>query len=307
MELRQNNAMSNEIQESMKIIPHLWYTAEAIEAAEWYTSLIDNGRINWQYVIKDTPAGDAALVEFTLANLTLAAINGGDYFKLNESISLILKCSSREEVLRLHAALSEGGRELMPLGEYDFCKQYVWLSDKYGLNWQIMLDEEASARHHLDICLLFDLEQVGNALPALEYYRELLSDGQVKSIAYYDGSQPIKAAKVVYSELDVDGCKLVAMDHGYGGNVTFNEAFSLMVYCDTDAELDRYWAHLSHVKEAEQCGWGKDKFGVSWQIVPSVLMRLYDRADEATLQRVNQAVMGMKKISAAAIEELLGV
>lgn len=289
----------------MKIIPHLWYSNEAVEAAKWYTSFIENGKINWTYTIKDTPSKDAELVEFNLANLTIAAISAGDYFKLNESISFMLKCSTKEEVTRLYTILIDGGYELMPLGEYDFCRQYVWLSDKYGLNWQIMFDENQKSKHHIDICLLFDLQQNGKAYDALNDYKEIFENTDIKNISYYDGNQADKRAKINYGELVFPNFKIIAMDHGYGGNVTFNEAFSLMICCDTDDEIDNYWNKLSHFKESEQCGWIKDEFGISWQIVPSLLMDLYSSPDTENLDKLNKAILSMKKIKVESIKKLL--
>ncbi len=289
----------------MKIIPHLWYTDQAGEAAEYYTSLIENGKINWRYTIKDTPSGNAELLEFTLANLTFGAISGGDYFRLNESISLMLKCCTKEEVHRLYRALIEGGRELMPLGAYDFSEQYVWLADRYGLNWQIMLDTEQKTKHHIDLCLLFDLEQNGKANEALQEYQSIFKGAEPGKLSFYDGTQPEKRAKVNYGELQLPEFKLIAMDHGYGGNVTFNEAFSLMVLCSTDAEIEEYWNRLSHVKEAERCGWLKDRYGVSWQIVPDILMKLYNSSSEEKLAKVNREIMKMKKLAYADLQALI--
>lgn len=122
-----------------KIIPHLWYDKEAVEAAQWYVKLFENSRIINISTIPDTPSGDAETVDFQLAGMRFSAISAGPYFTFNPSISLMVACSNPEEADRLYASLSVNGTELMPLGEYPFSKRYAWIQDKYGLSWQLML------------------------------------------------------------------------------------------------------------------------------------------------------------------------
>ena len=107
-----------------KIVPHLWYDKEAKEAVTFYISLFKNSKILNESVIGDTPSGDAEIINFELAGQEFAAISAGPYFKFNPSISLMVACNSVEEVNTKWSALSEGGTELMPLGEYPFSKWY---------------------------------------------------------------------------------------------------------------------------------------------------------------------------------------
>lgn len=87
---------------------------------------------------------------------------------------------------------------------------------------------------------------------------------------------------------------------------TFNEAISLLVYCDDQAEIDHYWQALSADPAAEQCGWLKDKFGVSWQIAPRLMDEVFAQGDEELPGRVLQAVLGMKKIDLNPLKQLCG-
>lgn len=87
---------------------------------------------------------------------------------------------------------------------------------------------------------------------------------------------------------------------------TFNEAISLLVYCDDQAEIDHYWQALSAEPAAEQCGWLKDKFGVSWQIAPRLMDEVFAQGDEELQGRVLQAVLGMKKIDLNHLKQLCG-
>lgn len=287
------------------IIPHLWYDTEAKEAVAFYVDLF-GGKLDWTYTITDTPSGDSDLIQFQLGDMTLAAISAGPYFKLNESMSLMVNVASKDEVTRLYQALSEGGRILMPLGEYPFSPYYVWLEDRFGLSWQLSYAPDLDKPYQFDICLLFSQEQVGLAQPMLDYYKDKLPQASVGQLSYYgEGEAAVEAAKLNYAELLVAGQKMIVMDHGYGGEASFNEAFSLMVYVDSQDELNFYYDLLSAVPEAEMCGWVKDQFGISWQIVPRILMEAYDTASPEKVKAVNAAVMTMKRLDIAAIQALL--
>lgn len=287
------------------IIPHLWYDTEAKEAVAFYVDLF-GGKLDWTYTITDTPSGDSDLIQFQLGDMTLAAISAGPYFKLNESMSLMVNVANRDEVTRLYQALSEGGRILMPLAEYSFSPYYVWLEDRFGLSWQLSYAPDLDKPYQFDICLLFSQEQVGLAQPMLDYYKDKLPQASVGQLSYYgEGEATVEAAKLNYAELLVAGQKMIVMDHGYGGEASFNEAFSLMVYVDSQDELDFYYDLLSAVPEAEMCGWVKDQFGISWQIVPRILMEAYDTASPEKVKAVNAAVMTMKRLDFATIQTIL--
>ena len=115
-----------------KIVPHLWFDTQALEAAEFYVSLFEDSKITNTAMLYDTPSGDAQTVEFQLAGFDFAAISAGPYFAFNPSISLMVACETKEEVNRLYNKLINGGSELMPLGTYDFSQWYAWI----GSGWQ---------------------------------------------------------------------------------------------------------------------------------------------------------------------------
>jgi len=238
-----------------KIIPALWYDKEAVEAAQWYVKLFEDSRIIHISTIPDTPSGDAEAVDFELAGVRFNAISAGPYFSLNPSISLMVACSTSEEVDRLYAELSAGGSDLMPLGEYPFSKRYAWLQDKYGLTWQLMLVENMAQHQRIRLNLLFTGNVCGRAEEAMHYYLSVFKDSSKGYVNYYQAGEAIdERAKVNYGELNIQGNQLIAMDHGFGGDFTFNEAFSLMVLCKDQEEIDYFWDKLSFVPEAEQCG-----------------------------------------------------
>lgn len=113
---------------NQKIVPHLWFDKEAIEAAEFYCAIFPNSSISSKSVIKDTPSGDAETVSFNLSGQEFQAISAGPYFKFNESISFQVFCETQEEIDHYWDKLSAE-----PAAE-----QCGWLKDKYGLSWQII-------------------------------------------------------------------------------------------------------------------------------------------------------------------------
>lgn len=287
-----------------KIVPHLWFDTKAVEAAELYVSLFDNSRINNISQLNDTPSGDVDTVEFELDGVSFSAISAGPYFQFTPAVSLMVTCRSAEEVDRLYDGLKEGATDLMPLGEYPFSKRYVWFADKYGLNWQLTYFETNEISQKIRPNFLFAGDACGKAEEAISFYRSVFTDSVTGYISHYQpGEAPDSRAKTNYAEFSLLGFQMIAMDHGVGGEEVFNEALSLMVLCKNQAEIDYYWEKLSAVPEAEQCGWLKDKFGVSWQIVPEMMSELLSSADDEQRERVTKAFLGMKKLDIAALEQ----
>ncbi len=284
-----------------KIIPHLWFDTEALEAVTWYTGLFEDSCILNVVTIPDTPSGDAESVEFKLAGLNMNAISAGPYFKFNPSISFMVSCRTKEEVDKLHAAFMKEGSELMPLGEYPFCEHYAWVADRYGLNWQLMY-QESEAVQKIRPVLLFTADACGRTEEALSLYNSIFKESNLKYVnRYKQGEAPNSKAVINYSEINLLGMDFVLMDNGYEGAYTFNEAISFMVPCKDQAEIDYYWDKLSFVPEAEQCGWVKDTFGVSWQIVPENLGEIYFSGSDEEIQRVTAASLQMHKLDIAAL------
>lgn len=287
-----------------KIIPHLWFDTQALEAVQLYVSLFEDSKILNTAVLYDTPSGDAQTVNFQLACFEFAAISAGPYFAFNPSISLMVACETKEEVDRLFKTLVEGGSELMPLGTYDFSEWYAWISDRYGLNWQIMLVENIDEHKRIRPCLLFGMEVCGKTQDAMDYYSSVFSDSKVGYVnPYLEGQAIDHRAKINYAELELLNLEMVMMDHGYGGDATFNEAISFMIQCDDQKEIDYYWEKLSFVPEAEACGWVKDQFGISWQVIPKMMYDLLSNGTSEEIKSVTKAFLKMKKFDIDALEK----
>jgi predicted 3-demethylubiquinone-9 3-methyltransferase (glyoxalase superfamily) len=287
-----------------KIVPHLWYDKEAKEAALFYISLFDQSKLINVNIIENTPSGNAETVNFELAGQQFAAISAGPFFRFNPSISLMIACYSVEEVNTKWKALSEGGTELMPLGEYPFSKWYGWVRDRYGLSWQLMLTGNGQAVQKITPNLLFSNESCGKAEEALRYYTEVFENSEIGNISrYMEGEAESPKAKINYAAFKLAGIAFSAMDNGFDVNYSFNEAFSLIINCKDQPEIDYFWDKLSAVPEAEQCGWIKDKFGVSWQIVPAIMNEMMKSGDREKRRRVAEAFLKMKKFDLEALQK----
>lgn len=150
-------------------------------------------------------------------------------------------------------------------------------------------------------CLWFDK----NAEEAMNYYVSVFKNSRIVRIDYYpdeslDEHFEGMTGKVINGEFELDGQKFICLD---GGPIfKFNEAVSFTVDCTDQAEVDYFWEKLSAVPESEQCGWCKDKFGVSWQIIPRRLGELLNDPDKAAASRAMQAMLQMHKLDVAQLE-----
>ena len=293
-----------------KITPHLWFDKEAKEAAAFCTSLFRESRITSTTTITGTPSGDCDIVAFELWGQSFMSMSAGPYFKINPSISFMVNFDpsrDSEAATKLEAiwnALVDGGIVRMPIGEYSFSKRYGWVEDKYGVSWQLMLtNPEGEPRPTIMPFLLFTEAASGKAEEATNFYLSVFKDSKRGTIVYHPaGAEPEKEGTVMFTDFMLNNQWFVAMDSAYNHGFTFNEAVSLMINCDTQEEIDYYWEKLSAVPAAEQCGWLKDAYGVSWQVHPTAMETLMQTGDAAQRDRVTQAMLQMKKIDLAALE-----
>jgi predicted 3-demethylubiquinone-9 3-methyltransferase (glyoxalase superfamily) len=303
-----------------KITPCLWFDMNCEEAVNFYTSIFPNSKID---SIKRYPEGMGGPMEgmggkiltaiFTLDGLTFQALDGGPYFKLNPSISFFVNFDpsknpdAKADLDTLWAKLSEGGKALMPLQEYPFSKHYGWIQDRFGVSWQLILtDPEGEERPGIIPSLLFTKDVAGKAEEALNFYISVFGkDSKIGQVAKYPaGMEPEKEGSAMYAEAKLAGQWFTAMDSANPGHAfSFNEAISLSVETADQAETDELFQKLSAHPESEQCGWVKDKFGVSWQVIPKRMGELLSDPDQEKSNRALQAMLQMKKIDIAALEK----
>lgn len=293
------------------IIPHLWFDKEAKEAAEFYCSVFPDSGITSLTTLNETPSGDAHVVRFSVWGQPFMAISAGPLFKINPSISFIVNFdpsrepNAREMVDAAWNKLSDGGTALMPLDKYPFSERYGWIQDKYGVSWQLMLtNPEGEPRPTIIPSMLFVGDNCGRAEEARNFYLSVFRNSKPGALVRYGpGMEPDREENIMFSDFMLENTWMVAMDSAREHSYQFNEAVSLLVDCETQEEIDYYWDKLSAVPEAEQCGWLKDKFGVSWQISPAAIDRMMNEGTPEQRERVTKAFMKMKKFNLAELEQ----
>jgi predicted 3-demethylubiquinone-9 3-methyltransferase (glyoxalase superfamily) len=274
--------------------PCIWYDGNAKAAAEFYCSIFPDSKIT-----ADTPM----VVNFQLHGQKFMGLNGGPMFKANPSVSFMVTCESDDEINELWEQLSEDGMIMMPLDKYDWSERYGFLQDKFGLSWQIFKGKYSYVNQKITPTFLFVGNSYGKAEAAVKYYTEVFPASSIEGILLYQESEGVQVAgKVKHSQFILDGKVFMAMD-GFGEHqFAFNEAISFVVECKDQKEIDYFWDTLtSDGGKESRCGWLKDKFGVSWQIVPTVLGKLM--SDPAKAGKVVQAFMQMNKFDIAALEK----
>lgn len=290
-----------------KIVPHVWYDKEAREAAGFYASVFPDSKITNVTTLHDTPSGDSETVSFEIWGQKFMAISAGPHFKINPSISFTVNFdpsrdpNARERLDEVWSKLSESGVALMPLDKYPFSEKFGWIQDKFGLSWQLNLtNPEGGERSRIVPSMLFVGEQCGNTEEAIHFYLSVFNNSKLgQMVRYPKGMEPDKEGTVMNAHFMLEHQWFTAMDSAYEHKFSFNEAISFMVYCETQEDIDYYWAKLSAVPEAEQCGWLKDKYGVSWQIVPMEMNEMMSEGTPEQMERVTKAFLGMKKFDLA--------
>ena len=279
-----------------KITPHLWFDKEAGEAAKFYTSAFKDSKIKDATKLHNTPSGTVEIVTIELLGQEFMLLSAGPLFKFTPAVSFLVCCKTKKEVEILWEKLSEGGTALMELGEYPFSKKYGWMQDKYGLSWQIMFMGDRKIQQNIIPTLMFVGKQYGKTEEAINFYASVFNNANVGNILRYGkNEEPDKEGTVKHAAFTLEHQEFAAMDSAHEHHFTFNEAISLIVHCDTQKEIDHYWKKLSADPKAEQCGWLKDKYGVSWQIVPTIMDKMLKDKDKKKIARVTEAFLNMKK------------
>lgn len=286
-----------------KITPHLWYDKEAFEAASLYVSIFPNSKITNRYFIYNTPSDTADIVTFEVMGYEIQAMSAGPMFKLNPSVSLLVTCTTKDQVDEYWKKLSPGGKALMELGEYPFSERYVWVEDKYGLSWQLMYSSEANAKPMIRPVVMFVGEVAGRAEEAINYWTSIFPDAKINDFMRYEkGEEPDKAGTVKFGSFNLFGQMFAAMDSAQGHKFNFTESLSFIINCENQEEIDHYWEILSAVPDAEACGWLKDKFGFSWQVTPTGLDAMLSGDDREKIDRMTQSLLEMKKLDMAKLK-----
>lgn len=279
-----------------KITPNIWFQGNAEEAINFCLDVFSDGEIVSKDYYPNSAeegladfqadfAGKVLSIEYRLGDLNFTAINAGEEFRPNPSISFMVNFDpSRDDNAREHLdevwnKLIDGGEARMALDKYDFSEHYGWVEDRYGVNWQLILTDPAGEpRPFMMPAMMFAGPALGKANAARHYYAEIFENSRLASEARYPETTDIFIKDhLMFSDLQLAGQWFVMNDGGPQQDFTFTEGVSLAVACRDQAEIDYFWEKLSTVPEAEICGWCKDQFGVSWQIIPENMAELMQR------------------------------
>jgi predicted 3-demethylubiquinone-9 3-methyltransferase (glyoxalase superfamily) len=266
-----------------KIIPYLWFDDSAEQAVNLYTSLFENSAVGDVIRYNETmaeaagrPVGSVLIVPFELAGQQFSALNGGPVFKFTPALSFFVNCDTAEEIHAIWEKLSDGGEILMPLDKYPFSECFGWLNDRFGVSWQLNL------AHRETKIAPFLMFQSGTAEEAVNLYTSLFENSSINFIRRFGPGEAEPDGTLRYAEFVIDGQEFMAIN--------------------SQAEVDKLWEKLTEGGEEGQCGWLKDRFGVSWQIFPVVLGEILSDPDPEKAQRAAQAMLQMKKLDITALQ-----
>jgi predicted 3-demethylubiquinone-9 3-methyltransferase (glyoxalase superfamily) len=292
-----------------KITPFLWFNDNAEEAVSYYISIFENSKKlsvsrydEASAKASGRSAGSVLTVSFRLDGQTFNALNGGPHFKTNQSISFFVYCESENKIKKLYNRLVDGGVVMMPLDKYDWSPKYAWVQDKFGVSWQLDVEKINNSQKILP-ALLFANEKFDKVKEAVTFYTSVFPDSKIIFDAPFDKSAGLPDDTLLFAQFKLSDYLLNAMSGStIKHDCDFNEAFSFVVNCKDQDEVDYYWNKLTEGGSEGQCGWLKDKFGVSWQIVPEILGNLLSGPNPKQSEKAMKALLEMKKLDIKTLE-----
>jgi len=294
----------------LAIRPHLWL-GQAKEAAEFYTSLLPDSEITslGHFAMG---AGQCQFVEYTMAGQPFMGISLGDAMKFTPAISFMINFDpsrdpdAAKRIDEVWNKLVEGGTVMMAIGSYPFSERYGWLADKYGMSWQLILTNPTGEERPVIMpSMMFTGDVAGKAEEAQDFYTRIFKDGRRGNAARYPkGMEPDKEGTLMFSDFYIDQTWITAMDSAHPHGFGFNDALSLLIPCESQEEIDELWSKLTaDGGQPGQCGWLKDKFGVSWQVSTALMTDVFKTGDQEQIGRLVSAFMPMSKIDLLTLQK----
>lgn len=269
------------------IFPCIWQNHTALDAANFYCSIFENSKITYNSPV---------VVHCELDGFKLMLLNGGETFRPNPSISLFITSESDDEIRTLWSKLSTDGKIMMDIGNYPWSEHYGWCQDRYGLSWQIYKGNMSQVNQKIVPSFLFTQDVFKRAEEAVRFYSELFPNSEIQGMMHYGAEHGEESnGAVMHSQFILNNSVFMAMD-GPGDNAFhFSEGISLVIECESQEEIDHYWdALIADGGEESMCGWCRDRFGVSWQVVPHKLDRILSVPDKA--QKAMDLILQMRKL-----------
>lgn len=276
-----------------KMYQCLWFEGNAKEAAKFYLSVFGEGTIT---------ADTAMVVNFELSGRKFMGLNGGPEFKPTPAISFMVVMEDKNELEKVHNQLADGGFILMPLDKYDWSEKYSWVQDKFGISWQLMSGKLTDVHgQKFTPTFLFTQNQNGRAEEAIHFYMEIFPNSKPEGILKH--KEGVMKGNVMHAQFILDGHLWMAMDGGEGHDFTFTEGISNVIEANTQEEIDYYWNIFAKEGNESMCGWIQDKFGVWWQIFPSIVEETMMNPEKAP--KAMEAVMQMRKFDLEAYKKAI--
>lgn len=236
------------------------------------------------------------VVTFQIYGVKFMGLNGGDRYSPSPAVSYFVYCGNDEKkILNLYESLRVGGKVLMPLDTYDWSVKYAWVEDKYGVSWQLDIDAINNVQSIVP-AFLFTNEKQSRVAEAVDFYTTIFSNS-TKLMEYPSSGQPL-----IFAQFKLDHYIFNAMSGGEEKHdFDFTEGNSFVIECETQFEIDTYWNAFSKEGKESKCGWVRDRYGVWWQIIPSILKDLMK--DPATNSSASSCMMSMGKFDIAALQK----
>ncbi|WP_276482569.1 VOC family protein [Paraflavitalea pollutisoli] len=265
------------------IYPCIWFDGKGSEAFHLYTSLFPNSAVT-----ADTPM----VLKAKLDGTEFMGLNGGPMFKPNPAISFMYVSPDKTLLKQQFDQLSEEGKVLMPLDSYPWSEYYGWVEDRFGASWQLYFGADEWKYNKIVPTLMYCGPHQGQCQQALDFYQKTFPQFKSDGIMHYPEGD--MKGQIQHTQFTLNGHLLMAMDSGVPQSYTFNEGISIVLECDSQESIDYYWNAFTKDGAESQCGWCKDPFGVSWQVIPNNIADLLFKSSNP--QKSQQALMQMKKI-----------
>ncbi|WP_379962922.1 VOC family protein [Epilithonimonas sp. UC225_85] len=275
------------------IFPCFWFNQNGSEAAKFYTAIFKNSK-----TVDDTPM----VINIEIEGQKLMFLNAGPQFRPNMCLSLMLMCDSPEEVEHYYQKLSESGKVMMELDGYPWSEKYAWVEDQYGISWQLYYNKE-KAKQKFSPVMMFTGDTAGKCKEAIEFYTNIFPNSKTEGIMEHPEGQGEPAGNVAHAQFVINDYVMMAMDSSHNHNSNFTEGTSMTVMTKDQEETDYYWEKLTEGGQESMCGWLKDKYGFSWQIVPHRLIEITNSHDVEKAKKAFGAMMKMNKIIIKDIED----
>ena len=289
--------MSSSIQ---KITPFLWFDTQTEEAVSYYTSIFKDSKIESIHRYDEGPMqGKVLTAVFQLEGQQFMALDGGPHYQFTPAISFFINCESLEETDRLFELLSAGGPVLMPLQAYPFSERFAWIADKYGVSWQLNF---GARDQKITPFLMFVGEQHGKAEEAFNLYISLFENSSVLNVERHGAGDDGPEGTVKHAVFSLYGQEFMAIDSHLPHPFTFSGAISFFVNCEGQDEVNQLWDTLTQGGEEQMCGWLVDRYGITWQIIPTALIEMLTDPDSEKSKRATEAMLKMRKIEIGEIK-----